>query len=128
MIMILKTFTILDRKSQAFIRPFFVQNVAVARRAIFESRMDKNSEIAKYPFDYELWEIGEFDDQQGEIIPANAISHGLVSVIMSEENKALDRNRSLFDALSDAAPVQPSTSGGNSEVDVRPDSRPQDDV
>lgn len=111
--MLLRIFTMRDIKAQAFVRPFFVQTVAVAFRAIAESASDPNNQFGKYPYDFELWEIGEFDDIQGEIIPRHAVNHGLVAVIITSENKASDKNRDLFHEERDESSVLASPAGGD---------------
>jgi len=121
--MLLRVFTMRDIKAQAFVRPFFVQTVAVAFRAIAESANEPNSQFGRYPHDFELWEIGEWDDIQGEIIPRHAVNHGLVAVIISSENKASDKNREPINEERDESPVLAGTIGGDTAKHVRPNSR-----
>lgn len=46
-------------------------NDEVAKRTLYLTlEQDKESELAKIPQDFELWRIGEFDHDKGEIVPA----------------------------------------------------------
>lgn len=67
--MMLHIYAVLDRKAQAFGRPFTIQNDAMAIRAFAAAQSDPGSEISKYPEDFTLYSLGAFDDQTGEIIP-----------------------------------------------------------
>ena len=52
----------------------------MAIRSFSDAVQDQDSAFNKHPEDYSLWEIGEFDDQTGEIIyytPHHALGTGL---------------------------------------------------
>ena len=44
-------------------------NDDVARRAIEEARNNKESDIGRWPADFELWRVGEKNEKTGEIKP-----------------------------------------------------------
>jgi hypothetical protein len=56
-----------DSAAQAFGRPVFVPAVAVAVRSFRDevNRKDSQEDLSKYPDDFELYEIGTFDDSTG---------------------------------------------------------------
>jgi len=58
-----------DTAAQAFGRPVFVPTTAVAVRSFRDevNRKDSNEDMAKHPDDFELYEIGSFDDSTGVI-------------------------------------------------------------
>jgi len=60
--MILKAFAFLDIKTGAYSRPFFVNHLAEAIRMAIEIASDRQTMIGRYPQDYELVEIGSFND------------------------------------------------------------------
>lgn len=60
--MILKMFSVFDSKVGAYITPFFVPSVGHALRGFIEAASDSSNNICKYPADFTLFEIGEFDD------------------------------------------------------------------
>lgn len=54
-----------DSAVDAFMRPFFVPTVGVAIRSFRDEVTRAESEMFKHPSDYELFEIGEFDEDIG---------------------------------------------------------------
>lgn len=80
--MLHRVFSVYDNKAVAFIRPFTAPTLGVTVRAFTEALSDPRHEFAKYPHDYVLYEIGEFDDQLGEIRAIQPRSHGLVSALV----------------------------------------------
>lgn len=63
--MILKVFAVYDSKALLYDRPFFVNTVGSAVRAFSDAVQDKNAVFAKHPGDYQLYEIGNYDDCSG---------------------------------------------------------------
>jgi len=58
-----------DTAAQAFGRPVFVPSSAVAIRSFRDevNRKDSTDDLAKHPSDFDLYEIGTFDDSTGII-------------------------------------------------------------
>jgi len=58
-----------DTAAQAFGRPIFVPAVAVALRGFRDqvNLVDSTDDLARHPEDFELYQIGEFDDSTGII-------------------------------------------------------------
>lgn len=56
-----------DIKSNLFDRPFFVQSVGSARRSFGDEvmREDVNNILYKHPHDFELYQLGVYDDETG---------------------------------------------------------------
>lgn len=67
--MIQKMFALRDLKAQAYLQPFFSSANGSAIRALSDAVNDKSSPISKHPEDYVLYEIGVFDDVNGEVLP-----------------------------------------------------------
>lgn len=67
--MILIIVSVKDTAAQAFGRPIFVPSTAVAVRSFRDevNRKDSNEDMAKHPEDFELYELGSFDDSNGVI-------------------------------------------------------------
>ncbi|UYD39214.1 MAG: nonstructural protein [Wigfec virus K19_151] len=63
-----KIFTVHDSKAQAYLPPFYMRTKGEAIRAFETTVKDTNSQFNKYPQDYTLVELGEFDDNTGSII------------------------------------------------------------
>jgi len=58
-----------DTAAQAFGRPIFVPAVPVAVRSFRDevNRKDSSEDMARHPEDFELYELGSFDDSNGII-------------------------------------------------------------
>jgi hypothetical protein len=52
-----------DRAVDAFNRPIYVPTVGVAIRSFTDEVNRKDSELANHPEDYDLYELGSWDDQ-----------------------------------------------------------------
>lgn len=72
-------FTIQDKKSAAHLPPFYCVNRDVALRHFKNAANDKQTEIGRNPEDFNLYLIGEFDDNTGVItaIPSDLICTAL---------------------------------------------------
>lgn len=77
----LRAFAVLDTKTGAFALPFFTHHVAMAMRMIYEAVSDERSSLAKYPADYVLYAIGEFDDATGAFGNHAPENHGTAAAI-----------------------------------------------
>lgn len=64
--MILKSFTIRDSKTQFFGQPWFMRSHGEAERTFAKLAKDPKSDISNFPEDYDLYHLGEFDDQTGK--------------------------------------------------------------
>lgn len=62
-----KLFTTYDVKSEQFGQPFVMTTKAIAIRSFTEACIAPDSEFAKYPEDYYLYCIGEYDSETGTI-------------------------------------------------------------
>lgn len=75
--MMLKMYAIRDNKADVFFTPFFSQNNATALRIFTDLANDQSTSIAKHPMDYELFEIGDFDDGSCVIDNHSPVSLGV---------------------------------------------------
>lgn len=62
-----KIYSIRDNKVGNYNPPMFVPHLAVVIRQLEEVTNDPKTMLCKYPQDYELYELGEFDEQSGSI-------------------------------------------------------------
>ncbi len=58
----LKIFSLYDEKIDAYMQPFFFPSKGHAVRAITDFTNDSSTSIGKYPEDFTLYELGEWDD------------------------------------------------------------------
>jgi len=61
-----KVYAIRDRKAKVFHRPIFERDHVMAVRAFEDACRDTNSSLHKWPYDYELLFLGEFDEATGK--------------------------------------------------------------
>ena len=74
--MVLKAFAIHDTKSKAYQMPFFKHTIGEAERDLktaVNSQTENN--LSKYPEDFDLFYIGDYDDQEGKFIPLPTPQH-----------------------------------------------------
>lgn len=67
--MIYRCYAVRDLKAAAFAPPFFIQVDAVAIRTFADAQNDPSHPMSRHPADYELFHIGEFDDESGIFTP-----------------------------------------------------------
>lgn len=63
--MLLQIFTVYDSKAEAFITPFFMQNIPTAVRVFGDMVNSHDHAFAKHPEDYTLYHLGSYDDDNG---------------------------------------------------------------
>lgn len=63
--MVLKVYAIFDSKAGAYLQPFFCVNRAVALRTFMSAVQDRGSDFHRYAGDYQLFELGEWDQVHG---------------------------------------------------------------
>ena len=59
--------SVLDVKANAFATPFFVPNRGMAVRFFGDAVLDPNSGLSKHPEDYNLYQLGTYDDNSGKL-------------------------------------------------------------
>lgn len=63
--MIKKLYAIRDVKADAFVSLMDIATEGLARRTFVESCMNPKSDLSRYPADYMLYEMGEYDLNSG---------------------------------------------------------------
>jgi len=64
-----RIFSVLDKKAQIYNSPVCLHNIGVACRAFGELANNPDHAYGKHPGDYEIWELGTYDDSNGKIVP-----------------------------------------------------------
>ncbi len=59
----LKVYTIRDKKMGNHLRPMYVPHLVEVQRNLLKVLKEKNSTIAEYPSDYELYHLADWDEQ-----------------------------------------------------------------
>lgn len=71
----LKMFSIRDAKAEAFNNPFFKHTHGEAERDFHQACQDDKSMLNKYPEDYDLYFVGTYDTNTGQIVPLDTPQH-----------------------------------------------------
>lgn len=61
-------FSVYDSKANLWHQPFFARNAAVASRMFEQAVNDPATEFHKFAGDYVLFEIGEWNENEGQIL------------------------------------------------------------
>lgn len=77
--MILKAFSLLDIKAGVFSQPFFMAHAGQALRAVMDLATDLNTTVGRHPADFQLVEIGTFDDVTGVLTSCPPLPYGTVA-------------------------------------------------
>lgn len=76
--MIYKVFSVYDSKIGSYLSPFVVRSKGEAIRAITNELENSNSNLSKHPGDFTLFEIGDYDDEHGTLVPIAPASVGVL--------------------------------------------------
>jgi len=76
----LKIFSIRDSKGEVFNTPFFQKTHGEAERTFRELVNDPQSMLFKYPDDFDLYFVGEYDNQKGVVKPLDTPQHILKAI------------------------------------------------
>jgi len=66
--MILKMFSIYDRKAEVHQPPLYCHNIGHAMRVFQDVFRTPDSVLSRYPEDFQVFEVGTFDDQSALIV------------------------------------------------------------
>jgi len=64
----MKIFSVHDMKAEAYLPPIFVKSTGEAMRIFETTCKDTNTNFNKYPHDYTLVELGEWDEQSATFL------------------------------------------------------------
>jgi len=84
--MVLKVYSVFDSKAEAYNSPFLAITRGAAIRAVTDSVNDPKSVYHRWPADFTLFEIGEFDDSSGRTTmnPSNINCGCLIEFVESQ--------------------------------------------
>lgn len=73
--MVLKMYSVRDSKGEIFNQPFFQKTHGEAERTFKTLTNDEKSQVHNYPEDYDLYYLGEYDDQTGLVKSLDTPTH-----------------------------------------------------
>jgi len=62
----MKVFTVYDSKARTYGKPFFANSAVEALRSWIEICRDPEAPFSKFPDDFSLYEIGEYDQESAQ--------------------------------------------------------------
>lgn len=87
--MILKAYAFLDTKIGVFSQPFFMAYEGHAIRAAIELGSDLSTAIGRHPADFNLYLIGEFNDNTGIMSAVGPVSISTVLALLPPKSAQL---------------------------------------
>ena len=89
----MKAYSVFDSKAEVYSQPFFQLNDAVAQRIIANAANSEGHNYNLNPEDFELWCIGEYNDEDGMMTPSKTKILD-VATLIKQGNLPLDNNPS----------------------------------
>jgi len=89
--MILKGYSIRDQKSEVYNTPFFKKTHGEAERDFRTLCNDEKSTVNKFPDDFDLYYVGDYDDNLGVFTPLQTPQHVIkaISCINRSQNASI---------------------------------------
>lgn len=89
----LLAYSVRDSKGEVFSPPFYQKTHGEAERSFNKLVHDDKSMVCQYPDDFDLYHVGEFDDQTGVFKSLESPQHITKAVMMiSKRNEAVALN------------------------------------
>lgn len=70
-----KIYSVRDAKTEFFSPPFLAHTHGEAERNFKQACNDEQSKITKFPEDYDLYYLGDYDDNTGKMAPIDTPQH-----------------------------------------------------
>jgi len=77
--MIIRAYAIYDNKARVYSHPFFTNTDETAQRIFTTMASDGQSNISKFPSDFELFFVGDYDDATATLTAYPKQNFGLAS-------------------------------------------------
>lgn len=78
-----KLYSVFDKKAAVYCAPFLAHNMASAIRDLSRAANDPQSVVGQYPSDYELYEVGDWDENTG-VIEARSVTFVVNAASLTE--------------------------------------------
>jgi hypothetical protein len=89
--MVLKMYSVYDQKAEVFNPPFFQNTHGQAERSFRQTVSDEKTMMNKYPEDYDLYYLGEYDDNTGKFNPLASPEHQLKAIQLVQEKEKREK-------------------------------------
>jgi len=81
-----KAFSVRDSKAEIYHLPFFSNTTADAERSFSATVNNSQTTIHQFPEDFDLWMIGEYDQELGLMIPLKTPIHLLKASAVKKQD------------------------------------------
>lgn len=103
--MMLRAYSIFDRKALTYHAPFFAHTNGSAVRSLSDIANDPNTAIGRHPSDYVLYCVADYDDQTAVLTPLRPLEHvvdaiGLVRELLPPPSLPFDLEKRQGDSPS----------------------------
>lgn len=78
--MLLKIFSVRDQKTEIYNQPFYQKTHGEAERSFRQLVNDPKSTINAHPQDFDLYYLGDYDDNSGKMAPCDTPQHVIKAV------------------------------------------------
>lgn len=111
-----KIFSIFDQKANAYLTPFFLPEKGMAIRTFSDCINSKDHAFGRHPSDYTIFEIGSYNDADGQITShlAPLVLHNGLELVAHQDELPLFKGNSAnaqTDEVSNDPPIQPGANG-----------------
>lgn len=86
----LQAFSVFDSAANLFLEPFWAPTIEVAIRGFREAVTREGHQFQKFPEDYTLFHLGEFDQERGELVPATPRSLGVAITFLQKRPEVMN--------------------------------------
>lgn len=73
--MLLRCYSVFDRKALQYFPPFHSSTDGAAVRSFGDLANDPATNVGRHPNDFVLFYVGEYDDQKGAMLPVSPLVH-----------------------------------------------------
>jgi hypothetical protein len=104
-------FAVYDHKAEAYGRPFFEKTLGLATRGFQEACNSPETQLNKYPEDYTLFQLGQYDEIKGSIdveVTPKPLYKAIEFIKQPMENN-IHESQKQEHAIGDVSQLQPST-------------------
>lgn len=86
----LQAFSVFDGAANLFLEPFWAPTMEVAIRGFREACQRQDHQFNKFPEDYTLFHVGEFDQERGEFTPLTPRSLGVAITFLQKRPEVVN--------------------------------------
>lgn len=83
---VVKYYAVYDKKAEAFMQPFACRTDGEAMRTFMDAVQDEKSPFHKYPGDFDLYVVADWNDSIGSFVPTNGGAKSIITGIQVSQS------------------------------------------